>query len=71
MTIQEITPDFIPGAKIKVIGVGGAGNKTLQRMIDEGLAGVEFVAINTDAQDLAINGAQIKVNIGLNITKGL
>ena len=71
MTIQEITPDFIPGAKIKVIGVGGAGNKTLQRMIDEGLAGVEFVAINTDAQDLAINGAQTKVNIGLNITKGL
>ena len=71
MGIQEITPEFIPGAKIKVIGVGGAGNKTLQRMIDEGLAGVEFVAINTDAQDLAINGAQIKVNIGLNITKGL
>ncbi|MDR3169127.1 MAG: cell division protein FtsZ [Candidatus Peribacteria bacterium] len=71
MTIQEIIPEFIPGAKIKVLGIGGCGNKALNRMIQEGLDGVEFVAINTDAQDLAINLGQTKVNIGLNITKGL
>ena len=71
MSIQEIIPEFIPGAKIKVLGIGGCGNKALNRMIQEGLDGVEFVAINTDAQDLAINLGQTKVNIGLNITKGL
>ncbi|GHV24997.1 cell division protein FtsZ [Bacteroidia bacterium] len=71
MVIQEIIPEFIPGAKIKVLGIGGCGNKALNRMIQEGLDGVEFVAINTDAQDLAINLGQTKVNIGLNITKGL
>ena len=71
MVINEIMPEFIPGAKIKVFGVGGCGNKALNRMIQEGLTGVEFVAINTDAQDLATNLAQQKVNIGLNITKGL
>lgn len=71
MVINEIMPEFIPGAKIKVFGVGGCGNKALNRMIQEGLDGVEFVAVNTDAQDLATNLAQQKVNIGLNITKGL
>jgi len=71
MTIQEIKPEFIPGAKIKVIGVGGCGNKALNRMISEGLEGVGFCAINTDAQDLASNLADKKVNIGLNLTKGL
>lgn len=71
MVITEVRPDFIPGAKIKVVGVGWAGNKALNRMISEGLEGVEFVAINTDAQDLATNLAPKKVNIGLNITKGL
>ena len=72
MVIQEIVPEFIPGAKIKVIGVWGAGNKTLKRMIQEGLDGVEFVAVNTDTQDLWLFDEQVrKVNIGLNITKGL
>ncbi|EKD24899.1 MAG: hypothetical protein ACD_80C00145G0033 [uncultured bacterium (gcode 4)] len=71
MVIHEINPEFIPGAKIKVIGVGGCGNKALNRMISEGLEGVGFVAINTDAQDLATNLAEKKINIGLNLTKGL
>ncbi|MCX6824645.1 MAG: cell division protein FtsZ [candidate division SR1 bacterium] len=71
MVIHEINPEFIPGAKIKVIGVGGCGNKALNRMITEGLDGVGFVAINTDAQDLATNLAEKKINIGLNLTKGL
>ena len=64
-------PEFVPGAKIKVLWIGGCGNKALNRMIQEWLDGVEFVAVNTDAQDLASNLAQKKVNIGLNITKGL
>lgn len=69
--VREIMPEIIPGAKIKVLGIGGCGNNALNRMIQEGLEGVEFVAINTDAQDLANNLAPVKVNIGLNLTKGL
>ena len=71
MVIHEINPEFIPGAKIKVLWIGGCGNKALNRMISEGLDGVGFVAINTDAQDLATNLAEKKINIGLNLTKGL
>lgn len=71
MVITEVKPDFIPGAKIKVIGVGGAGNKAINRMVSEGLEGVEFIAVNTDAQDLATNLAPKKINIWLNITKWL
>ena len=71
MVVNEVIPEFVPGAKIKVIWVWGCGNKALNRMIQEGLEGVEFVAVNTDAQDLATNLAHQKVNIGLNITKWL
>ena len=72
MTIQEITlPPITPGAKIKVVGIGWGGNKALNRIIQQWLEGVEFVAVNTDAQDLAANLAGSKVNIWMNITKGL
>lgn len=71
MTIAEFNPDLISGAKIKVIGVGGAGNNAVNRMVAEGLTGVEFVAVNTDAQDLAKSLAPTKINLGMNITKGL
>ena len=71
MTVQEIKPELIPGAKIKVLWVGGAWCKTINRMITEKLEGVEFVAINTDAQDLASNFAGKKLNIWLNLTRGL
>ena len=58
-------------AKIKVVGVGGGGTNAVNRMIEEGIRGVEFVAVNTDAQALAISDADIKVHIGTDITKGL
>lgn len=71
MTIAEFNPDLISGAKIKVIGVGWAGNNAVNRMVAEGMTWVEFVAINTDAQDLAKSLSSTKVNIGMNITKWL
>ena len=71
MVINEVKPEFIPGAKIKVLWIGGCGNKAVNRMISEGLDWVEFIAINTDAQDLAGSLSQKRLNIGLNLTKGL
>lgn len=58
-------------AVIKVVGVGGGGTNAVNRMIEEGIRGVEFVAINTDAQALAISDADIKVHIGTELTRGL
>ena len=58
-------------AVIKVVGVGGGGTNAVNRMIEEGIRGVEFIAVNTDAQALAISDADIKVHIGTDITKGL
>ena len=58
-------------AVIKVVGVGGGGTNAVNRMIEEGIRGVEFVAVNTDAQALALSDADIKVHIGTDLTKGL
>src|SRR5215210_4986330 len=58
-------------AVIKVVGVGGGGTNAVNRMIDAGLSGVEFIAANTDAQALQMTDADIKLNIGHNLTKGL
>ncbi len=58
-------------ARIKVIGVGGAGGNAINGMIDAGLSGVEFIAINTDAQDLEKSKAKTRIQIGKNLTKGL
>ncbi len=63
--------DFVGYAKIKVVGVGGGGGNALNRMIDADLNGVEFVAINTDAQVLDQNKSRVKVQIGSEITDGL
>lgn len=67
----DFAEDFIGYAKIKVIGVGGGGGNALNRMIDAQLKGVDFVAINTDAQVLDQNKAESKVQIGKEITHGL
>jgi cell division protein FtsZ len=58
-------------AVIKVIGVGGGGVNAVNRMIDAGLRGVEFVAINTDAQALLMSDADVKLDIGRDLTRGL
>src|SRR4051794_18423428 len=58
-------------AVIKVVGVGGGGTNAVNRMVDAGLRGVEFIAANTDAQALAMCDADIKLNIGHDLTKGL
>jgi cell division protein FtsZ len=69
--MAEIKPPVETFARIKVVGVGGSGGHGISRMIETKLKGVEFVAINTDAQDLHQNRAQEKVHIGKNLTKGL
>src|ERR1700743_3261891 len=58
-------------AVIKGVGVGGGGTNAVNRMVDAGLRGVEFIACNTDAQALAMCDADIKLNIGHELTKGL
>jgi len=63
--IKELKP------RILVLGVGGAGGNAINEMIDSGVEGVEFIAVNTDAQDLKTSKAHTRIQIGLNITKGL
>ena len=58
-------------AIIKVVGVGGGGVNAVNRMIDSELKGVEFIAINTDAQALIMSDADVKLDIGREITRGL
>ncbi len=72
MTINFKTPDIRElKPRILVLGVGGAGGNAINGMIDNGLQGVEFIAVNTDAQDLKHSKAKQKIQIGLNLTKGL
>jgi len=59
------------GARIKVIGVGGGGSNAVNRMVQVGLDGVEFIVANTDLQALKYNAAPIKLQIGSKLTKGL
>jgi len=63
--LKELKP------RILVLGVGGAGGNAINSMIESGMQGVEFVAVNTDAQDLKMNNAQAKIQLGSNLTKGL
>ncbi|MEP6910510.1 MAG: cell division protein FtsZ [Actinomycetota bacterium] len=58
-------------AVIKVVGVGGGGTNAVNRMVDAGLAGVEFIAVNTDAQALMMTDADVKIQVGSQVTRGL
>ncbi|MGI6373745.1 MAG: cell division protein FtsZ [Patescibacteria group bacterium] len=69
--MAEVKPEIETFAKIKVIGVGGGGGSAVNRMIDNGIRGVGFVAINTDVQALHYNRASEKIHIGKTSTKGL
>ena len=72
MTINFKAPDIRElKPRILVLGVGGAGGNAINGMIDAGLQGVEFIAVNTDAQDLKESRAKAKIQMGLNLTKGL
>ena len=67
-TVEEEENNF---AAIKVVGVGGAGTNAVNRMVDAGLRGVDFIAVNTDKQALAMSKAPIQIQIGDKLTKGL
>jgi cell division protein FtsZ len=69
--MKEIKPEFETYARIKVVGVGGAGNNAISRMLEANLKGIDFIAINTDAQDLHHCKVSEKIHIGKNLTRGL
>ncbi len=69
--MPQVTPVIETFARIKVIGVGGAGSAAINRMIEAGVEGVEFVVVNTDAQALHHSKAQTKIHIGQDSTRGL
>lgn len=69
--MPQVEPAIETFARIKVVGVGGAGGAAINRMIQAGIEGVEFIAINTDAQALQHSKAQVKIHIGKDATRGL
>jgi cell division protein FtsZ len=69
--MPQVEPAIETIAKIKVVGVGGAGGAAINRMVEAGIEGVEFIAINTDAQALFHSKAKVKIHIGKDATRGL
>src|ERR1043165_7224976 len=69
MSAKDVAGNYL--AVIKVIGVGGGGTNAVNRMVDAGLSGVEFIAVNTDAQALLMCDADVKIHIGAKVTRGL
>lgn len=69
--MAEVKPAVETFAKIKVVGVGGGGNAAVNRMVDAGIKGVEFIVVNTDVQALHYNKAGKKLHIGKSVTRGL
>src|SRR6266850_3667615 len=70
-TTMEVKPEIETFAKIRVVGVGGSGGSALNRMMQHKIRGIDFIAINTDAQALHHNAAPTKVHIGKSTTRGL
>lgn len=68
---QKINPQVETFARIKVVGVGGSGTNAVNHMVESGVKGVEFIAVNTDAQDLQESSAKKKIHVGKNLTRGL
>src|SRR5262245_11734519 len=69
--MPNIIPEVETFARIKVIGTGGSGKNTINHMVNGKVKGVEFIAVNTDAQDLHHSLAKKKIHVGKNLTKGL
>src|SRR5213080_4232436 len=69
MSMRDQTGSYL--AVLKVVGVGGGGTNAVNRMIEAGLTGVEFIAVNTDAQALLMSDADVKIHIGSKVTRGL
>src|ERR1700704_6397956 len=69
MSMRDQSGNYL--AVIKVVGVGGGGTNAVNRMVDAGLGGVEFIAVNTDAQALMMCDADVKIHIGSQATRGL
>src|SRR5436190_11319600 len=69
MSTSEASGNYL--AVIKVVGAGGGGTNAVNRMVDAGLSGVEFIAVNTDAQALMMCDADVKIHIGSQATRGL
>jgi cell division protein FtsZ len=69
--VFELEETISQSARMKVVGVGGGGGNAVNRMIDEHLSGVEFISVNTDSQALLSNKADVKVQIGKKLTRGL
>lgn len=68
---MQSRPEVENFAQIRVVGIGGGGSNAVNRMIEEGLRGVEFIAVNTDAQALMLSDAPLRLRIGEKLTKGL
>jgi len=66
--MPQIKPDVEVFARIKVVGVGGSGKNAVNHMINSKVRGVDFIAVNTDAQDLHHSDAKKKIHIGKNLT---
>ena len=71
MKKDEYSRDVLEKAIVKVVGVGGGGNNSINRMIEAGIQDVEFIAINTDRQVLEKSKAAVKLQIGEQLTRGL
>jgi len=69
--VKQVRPDVESFARIRVVGVGGSGGNTINHMVSTHVVGVDFLAVNTDAQDLAKSKAKHKIHIGRNLTRGL
>ena len=69
MSMRDQSGNYL--AVLKVVGVGGGGTNAVNRMVDAGLTGVEFIAVNTDAQALLMSDADVKIHIGSKVTRGL
>src|SRR3989440_7199028 len=69
LSVRDQSGNYL--AVIKVVGVGGGGTNAVNRMVDAGLSGVEFIAVNTDAQALMMCDADVKIHIGSKVTRGL